>query len=186
MVGNDGIVAILDANGNPITSTDEGDDTRALDVHLHGGLIINHDLNFHDDVVAPIPESDDILVYSSTGWKSVEPGTFCMTAGRNAENTTNLYLRQGNATPTNLTPFILPWDCTLIAIAAATNGNETWIAEIHKSLVLVSDATLSIVTSDKGYVIKSIDFNAGDEISMYCNGISIDRPRISVFYKRRY
>lgn len=127
----------------------------------------------------------------STAWTSLpywgvggSGDTFEISATKNSINTNNIYLSAGD-TPTNVSPFVLPFNCTLIAISAATEGAESWTAEIHESLSLISGATLVLSAADKGYTTKSINVNAGDEIALYCNGTGIRRPRITAFFRRR-
>lgn len=111
--------------------------------------------------------------------------TITFNASRNSSNTSNIYLRTGDGTPTNISRFILPWNCTLIAISTSTNSSETWVAEVHSGLSLVSGASLSSVATTSNYSTYNIDFNAGDDISLYCNGTGIDNPRIMVVFRRR-
>jgi len=106
-------------------------------------------------------------------------------AGRNAV-ATNLYLRDGDGTPTNQSPFIMPFDGTLIAISASTNVVETWVAEIHSGLSLITGATLTLTAVTSAFRNDLlINVDAGDPIELFCNGTSIDRPRIYVVFKRR-
>jgi len=129
-----------------------------------------------DEEVISKKHLDDVVITTNT---------VTFSGGRYSTNATDIYLNDGNGIPLNLTPYIIPFDCTLIFISASTDGSETWTAEIHKSLVLVSGATIPITTSDSEYVSKSIDFSAGDKISFYCNGSGINKPRITAVFKRR-
>lgn len=106
-------------------------------------------------------------------------------AGRSA-NATNIYLRDADGVPSNLSPYILPFDAYLIGISASTDGAETWTAEVHKELSLISGATLDITAADSGQRSDlEISLNAGDEINLYCNGTAINRPTVTVFFKKR-
>ena len=97
--------------------------------------------------------------------------------------TSNQYLKS-NELFTNVTPIVLPFDATLIAMSAATNGIATWAAEIHIGLVLVVGAALSIVATDSAITTMSVDFNAGDKIQMFNNGNS-DNPSFYAVFRRR-
>jgi len=98
---------------------------------------------------------------------------------------TNIYL-QADGVYTNVVPLVLPYNATLVAISAATNGAETWTAEVHLNGSLVTGAALSISAASSGYNNSyNIDFNAGDGIQLYCNGSSITNPRIIAYFKRR-
>lgn len=108
----------------------------------------------------------------------------CVSASRNA-NATNIYLRSEDGTPTNLTPFVLQFDATLTYISSATDGNETWVAEVHKDNILVVGATLTSTNVSSNYSTYNINFSAGDKISLYCNGTSIQRPKINLVFRKR-
>jgi len=110
--------------------------------------------------------------------------SFCVTATRNSV-ASNIYLSGPDGTFMNKSPFILPFDATLVYLSVATDGNETWTAEIHVNGVLKPGATLSITNNNASYGIYNIDFNAGDKIMLYCNGTAIFRPRINAIFIRR-
>jgi len=101
-------------------------------------------------------------------------------------NVSNAYLDKAGSVPSNLSPFVLPFDVTLVAISAATNGPENWAVEVKdESGVTYTGATLAVM-SDSGYSGSySIDFSAGDKITVYCNGTSVSRPTATLFFKRR-
>ncbi len=110
--------------------------------------------------------------------------TFICSAGRNAY-TTSVFLRGPDRMVTNVIPFVLPFNSILIAVSAATTGSETWIAEIYRNGSIVSAANLSITSSYQGYGTYSINFNAGDEISIRCNSSGIDDPMVTAIFRRR-
>ncbi len=111
--------------------------------------------------------------------------TFIATAGRNNNNTTNIYLRDANGMPSNTSPFTLPFNSTLVYMSSSTNGNETWTGEVHIALSLITGAALSITAADSGYNLYSINFNAGDKVQLYCNGSSINDPRLTAIFRKR-
>ena len=107
-----------------------------------------------------------------------------VSASRNNDST-NVYL-QFNGTAMNTVPFIMPYAASLVAMSAATNGNETWTAEVHVNGSLVTGATLSLsgVSSNYSTSYTSISFSAGDLVQLYCNGTAINRPRINAIFRR--
>jgi len=127
-----------------------------------------------------------MLITTDPIWINIsgENESLIFQAGRDSVNVTNSYLYTQEI-PNNITPLILPFNCTLTAISAATRGNETWVVEVRKSLSLVTGATLSITNTDSGYIEKNIDFDAGDKIGIYCNGNKIDRPLVTIVFRRR-
>ena len=101
-------------------------------------------------------------------------------------NFTNSYLRMGGNAFSNLSPFILPFNSTIIGISAGTQVTETWTAEVHSGLSLITGATLSISAATSGSTNSlSIDMNLGDPIELFVNGTNIQRPNIAVFFVRR-
>jgi hypothetical protein len=95
-------------------------------------------------------------------------------------NATNIYL-ENNGIFSNLTPIIISENCLLKSISASTDGNENWIAEIHGNGTLISGATLNIVSSDSGIENDLyINIPAGTKLSVYCNGINIRKPNVTI------
>jgi hypothetical protein len=111
--------------------------------------------------------------------------TFCVSGGRNANNATDVYLRVAGNIPTNETPFVIPYNCTLINLTGATNGAETWTGEVRIAGTLVSGAALAITAATTGSATVDIDFNAGDAIQLFCNGTSVSDPMLNLFFQRR-
>jgi hypothetical protein len=110
-------------------------------------------------------------------------GIVSFTCGLNSAFATTLYL-ESNTVATNVTPLILPWDCTLVAITAASSPG-TWDAEVHQDFSLVPGAFVSVAGASNFVNNLSIDFSAGDAIQMFCNGFGIALPSMSAFFKRR-
>ena len=109
---------------------------------------------------------------------------FPVSVGRDA-NVTNSYLRCGEVS-TNISPIVLPFDCKLIAIAASTNGNETWSVQLRLYPAWTTVASLSIVSNSAAYnnSYSGVTFSAGDALGVYCSGSSIDRPSVWVYFER--
>ena len=96
------------------------------------------------------------------------------------QNSTSIYLEH-NGTFSNLTPVVITEDCLLKSISASTNGNETWVAEIHANGVLIPGATVNITGADNGITNDlGIVVTAGTKLSGFCNGTNINRPTIIV------
>jgi uncharacterized transporter YbjL len=105
-------------------------------------------------------------------------------AGRNVISS-GVYLNGAGGVPTNVAGFVVPWDAIIIGIGAATNANETWIAEIRKNNAAAVIDSLSIAAASTGYKTSSVNTNVGDEIQVYCNGTGISRPQTVVYMRRR-
>lgn len=105
---------------------------------------------------------------------------------RDSSTTTNIFLRQFDSVPTNLTTETIDWDATLVRIIALGNTGvlQTWTAEVYDDGILI--ASLNVVGAD--FAINNalnIDVAANSRISVRCAGSSIDRPRIDAIFKRR-
>ena len=112
--------------------------------------------------------------------------SWSFSAARNGTYNIDADLRRQNGTPTNLAPYIIPINATIVAISASCNGTETWDAEVYINNTEVGQ--VSVVASDKAYAIVSINVNAGDEVRFRFNmGSSgaVDRPAMSAFFIAR-
>lgn len=107
---------------------------------------------------------------------------FTVGAARNQAKASNIYLRTYDGATTLTSPFVTPFDCTLIAMSASTESNATWIAEVHVAQTVVPGATLSITSSNTAYSSTSVAFAAGTRIQLFCNGSNIPFPRVSLFF----
>ena len=67
-----------------------------------------------------------------------------LSAGRNANNTTNVYLRGPDGTVMNLAGYVLDRNMTIVGIGAATDGAETWVAEVRRNGVATVLASLAL------------------------------------------
>jgi peptidoglycan hydrolase CwlO-like protein len=110
---------------------------------------------------------------------------FTFSAARNSNNSTNIYLRGPNGTPTNQAGFVLPYAAKLIAITTATNGNATWVGEVRKNGAVGVEASITVTASDSDVSnVLSVPFAEGDEVQLYCNGTNINRPHMMVYFVR--
>jgi len=104
-------------------------------------------------------------------------------SGARDGNATNTYLDGPGGVPMDITGIILPFDSTLLAISASSKDPETWTAEIHVGLSLVTGAALSIVAARTGTLTGlSIAFSTGDELQYYVNGSNVNRPVITGWF----
>jgi len=114
--------------------------------------------------------------------------TFQLSVARNGTISSDQDLRRQNGTSTSNTPYILAFDCVLVAMAANTTrsgNNETWSAELFKNNTL--EASLNIINNTKAYSMSYTNtFVAGDEIRFRANlGTSGDliRPGITAWFR---
>jgi len=130
-----------------------------------------------------------IYVWNGTIWVAIRDKiTFQLSVARNGTISSNQDLRRQNGTSTSSTPYIIPFDCTLLAIAANTNrngANETWTADILKNNT--SEATLAINNSTKAYANGYTNtFAAGDEIrfrALIGTSGDLTRPGITAWFR---
>jgi hypothetical protein len=109
---------------------------------------------------------------------------FPVSVGRNS-NVTNTYLRSGEV-PTNLAPIVLPFDCSLIAVAVSTWFNESWIFRVRDGITFTNIASLTVSNSNTAYKndYTGINLSAGDTLAFYVEGNSVSRPSAYVYLQR--
>ena len=116
--------------------------------------------------------------------------TWSWAVSRNATGVSNQALRRQNGTPTNLAPYIAPFDCEIYYVTASSQASEpdatTWDAAIQinggGSIVLASvPGTGDIVTSTASQSLSSGDAVA---IGMINQSATVDRPSIELFLRR--
>lgn len=130
---------------------------------------------------------DGILyVYDSARAKWLSQLNITTSAARTSNNATNIYLRGPDGVATNIAPFVLPWDATLVAMTASARDSNTWTAEVRVGGTLVTGASLSIVASTTATnSTLNVDFSAGDGVQTYLNGSGIRQPRVNLVFARR-
>lgn len=129
----------------------------------------------------------EVFSYDSVRGKWLSQRVVSTTASRNAFNASNIYLRTADRAPTNIFPFVLPFDATLIGITASGQLAQTWTAEVRIGGSLVAGAFLSVVaaTTATDYSL-NVDFSEGDAVQIYLSSSSgIRRPRVNLFFARR-
>jgi len=111
---------------------------------------------------------------------------------------TNIWLRTVDRNPCNLAPLVIPYDCRLYYITASTNGNETCDFEVYKNADVRAGGTPSdpnkiaelVFTAQQNgkndLSASPVDLDEDDEIGVYMRGSGINRPRVNLFFQRRY
>jgi len=132
--------------------------------------------------------SGDVYYYDATRSKNLGVAIIQQDVGRGRPVVTDQYLRGEGDNPTNLNGFVLPWDATLISITMSGKSNtQTWTAEVRKNGGGITQDNLSITNQYSNYDdTKNTDFSAGDRIMIYCSGSSIEYPRVTLFFRRRF
>jgi hypothetical protein len=108
--------------------------------------------------------------------------------GRNHPTVTDQFLRGEGDVPSNQNGFVLPWDATLVSMSMSGALNtQSWTAEVKVNGGGITKDSLSITNQYSNYNNNNnTDFNVGDRVMIYCNGTSIDRPHVTLFFRRRY
>lgn len=165
---------------------DDAEVTAAVLVAVEEGTV-NADTVFILATDNPITVGTTALTFTLvSGGTAVDSRYIVVSANRGSATVTSQYLRQHDGVPMNLNRFILPFDATLIAMSAACNTSASWVAEVHNGLSLVAGATLSVTAATSAFRNDlTIDFSAGDDIELFMNGTSIDRPGILAVFRRR-
>jgi hypothetical protein len=132
--------------------------------------------------------SGDVYFYDDTRSKNLGVAIIQTDAGRNNDIVTNVYLRSSGDTPTNLNGFVLPWNATLIAISMSGRSNsQVWSAQVRSNGGTTPLDFLTIVNQySKHDNSKNTDFMAGDRIQIFCSGVNIEYPNVTLFFRRRF
>lgn len=108
--------------------------------------------------------------------------TWVWSGAVNSANATDTHLRGAGNVFTNQSPYIVPFACELTDITVSINGAESWTAEVRKNGTAVATIVVSAADKDKSTGL-SVSFAADDEVSFYCSGTNINRPRIDAWFK---
>jgi len=130
--------------------------------------------------LATVDESGTVVNYGVSPFESI----FSLVTGRNA-TVTNSYLRAGGNVPMNQAGFVLPYDATIVAISLATNVAGSWTAEVRKNGAATVIASLATTVAKDKSTGLSVEVDADDEIQIFCNGAGIEKPVVTVWFKRR-
>jgi len=117
-----------------------------------------------------------LYAYDGTRSKWLSVDRKMVWAGRNA-NATNLYLRTVDSVATSVSGYRALRSGTITGLVAQTGSNSTWTLEIRKNGVTTPIASLSITTASGAQdATINVDFNAGDELEIFCNGSAVPTP----------
>jgi len=150
------------------------------------GIYSNSNSYFSDIITPSITSLEDF--YDEVVNFQDNNSFFSIHAAR-ANTCPSIYLYTDNV-PTNISPFILPYNANLIFMSASASKVDTWKAEIHKEETLVPNALLSLNLTNYNYGSYNIEFAAGDKIELYCNASgadnqNVENPTITAIFKRR-
>lgn len=125
-----------------------------------------------------------VWTYSDAGntISAVAKKTWSWGGARNSNNTTNVYLRSFDGLPGNTSTYVAPFACKIRTVSASTNGNETWTAQVRVNGVAAATVSITAAASGQSTGL-NVSVAAGDKVSFYCNGTSIDSPMISAIFE---
>lgn len=118
---------------------------------------------------------------------------FVFVGSRARRKVTNRWM-DGGETALNLTPFVVPFDCRLVAVVGVSASPSTWDLEVYRQPIVRAGGiptalgaltTLSLVGATEGSSTVSIDLDAGDELGIFCRGTAVDRPRALLYLEKR-
>lgn len=128
-----------------------------------------------------------VIPFMQSGWG--------VTFGRNNTGASDLWLRQADRVPSNQSPYVVPYDVCLIAISAASNGVESFDAEVYIDADVRAGGTptdankiaeLVISSAQSGQVLLSpqVAVVSGSEIGVFMRGTGVNRPLVTLFFER--
>jgi len=144
-----------------------------------------------DDIFIAVPyiqDGGDIYYKdNSRGDKWLSLHQVFVNGARNNNSVTDIYLSLYDRGPSNLIPYVLPFDATLVGMTlSCTSNTVSWTGEVRKNGVAAVEDSLSIANQYTNYdFTKNTDFDAGDRIEIYMNGTSIPRPSVGLYFRRR-
>lgn len=113
--------------------------------------------------------------------------TFTLTAGRNATIGITQALRRVNGVFTNVTPYRIPIDCTLVSVTAESSTTGAWDLDVIQNGGSVHTETKtgglnSVVNSSL-----SIDFSEDDSVQLdfVFTGAATTSPSCTLFFQGR-
>jgi hypothetical protein len=132
-------------------------------------------------------ENGDIYFYDTTRNKDLGVGILQIGCGRNANNTTNQYLRVYDGVPMDMSSISLPFNSTLVGMTMnGSSDTQSWTAQIRSNGSPIILDYLSIVNSRVNCSWdKNTDFSMNDRIQVYLKGVAISYPTVMLFFRRR-
>lgn len=128
-----------------------------------------------------------LYIYDGYRGKWLSDRTYTFGAGRNSNVVSNLYLRTYDDVPTNLIPFVVPYNSTILSLSTTTSATASWQAQVRKnggpSPILSHNLSNTINFSDS---TQNIDVSTGDTLSLFASGSSIPFPSINILLARRH
>jgi hypothetical protein len=140
----------------------------------------------------PEPEVDNITIgYNSNGELTVlgleNLTTWTWSAGSDSSNVIDSYLKAVGNSFSNISTYVVAFDCAITAISAMASNSTGWNAEIRRNGVTIPLYSLSVSsgTNQTAFVNNiSIPLSAGDRVEFYCNGTSVSFPNISAWFAK--
>lgn len=188
-------VVINDLGGraftHPITDLNIGLEFTLIEISesedLQAALDAGH-ITLKDALGNAISDVGDVFVGGSALFD------FALQCGRSWFSATNIWLRSSDGGSLNNSPWVMPFDCDLVAISCTTNGNETWGVEIYKNGNIITppvvgnaEHILNIVNqSSKREVLSTpVQLNDQDKVAVFCRGSNISDPSCLLFFRQR-
>ena len=162
------------------------------DVDLNNNELLNSVIHYSlTPPVSPVAgqvwtRSSDNIEFRYTGSKWLSTTWIRSGAGRNSATTSDSYLRGYNGAATNVAPYVVPMDATLVKMSMNSRDLETWTVELRNNggagtkFTELLCTNLDFITSDF-----DIDMNSGTKIRFYCSGTNISYPRADIYFRWR-
>jgi len=181
--------------GNPhaVTATEVGKDTAQWNADEIQGV----------NVSTTAPTDGQLLQYNATTmqYEPITPETALaglsvdsFATGRNGSQG-NGYLRHVANTPSNLSPYTVPWPATIYKITATDSGTANeWRGQVREDLGPAAIAEVIVLAGeDEKVTVVDVDVPEGANLSVYMlkgaggsgAGNNISRPTVIVHLKRR-
>jgi len=138
----------------------------AKDLEKH---ILEHEILLDEVAVANdhIVDGGRLWVYDNIRGKWLSADRLFATAGRDGR-AKNLYLRLIDGQPSNETGYTMLRDATIVALAAQTRNNETWILQIRKNGDSTSVYSLPISGASGAHnKTVDVDLDEGDLVQLF-------------------
>jgi hypothetical protein len=113
---------------------------------------------------------------------------FLISGARDNGATTDQFLRHSDGMPYNMNGYQIPYDATIVGIAASCNSTGTWRALISTANTLTAGVLVNLQlssTTRKDDFSLNINVNSGQTLYLSMSGTSINRPKIDVYLKKR-
>lgn len=135
------------------------------------------------------PSTGDVITFDGADWVN-QPGgssryTSLIISGSRKKKATNSYLEVENIM-SNQNPIVAYEDMILDTIVIGTDGAESWTGEVRAGGVLIPGGSLTASSESNKFVSNlNINVSQGTEISLYCNGNKVEKPRMYAIFKNQ-